>query len=97
MAVIKRDIQLWAIWSGEQLEAVVLTEIIDYPRKRYCNVHGLAGVNHKRWLHLVWNIEEWAKTKGCDGIESAHGRVGFERELKELGWKSAARYFEKEF
>lgn len=96
-AILERNMQLWLVWNRDCLQAFVITEIIDYPHKRYCNIHALGGRHHDDWIHLVGNIEEWAKMKGCDGMEAAHGRLGFKDALKELGWDSKTIYYEKEF
>ncbi len=71
--------QLWAAVDGKNIEAVCVTEIIRYPRKRFANVLILTGRNRERWQGLYQSsIEAWAKAESCDGVESL-ARLGWQR------------------
>ena len=86
--------QLWAV-VGEAIEAIVLTEIAEYPRRRLCRVLAAAGAGRARWLHLLGTIEEWARAQGCTAIEPV-ARPGWERALAPLGYRKTHVILEKE-
>jgi hypothetical protein len=82
-------------WSGPQ--SVVLTEILQSPRKKIFNVWLVAGAMHElRAMYPL--IEQWAKDQGCD-LATFTGRPGWERSFlpKEEGWKTQLVVMTKEF
>lgn len=81
-------------WSGPQ--SVVLTEVLQSPRKRILNVWLVAGkMDELQQMYPV--IYEWAKTvQGCDLVTHT-GRPGWERSfLKQEGWKTQLVVMTKE-
>jgi hypothetical protein len=91
-AVLGRDMQLWVILAGEaeEIETVVLTEIVNYPRVRECNVFMISGkmtVRHD-WREVVEEVVEWAASQGCHYISSM-ARKGSE---KAMGWEVRQTY-----
>lgn len=83
-AVLERDMQLWVIPAEEGIETVVLTEILNYPRVRECNVFMISGKMTARddWREVVEEVVEWAAASGCHYISSM-ARKGSE---KAMGW-----------
>jgi hypothetical protein len=78
-ALLKGQMQLW-VATGNGIEAILVTEIVDYPRQRRCNLFLSAGHALEACLDHLGEIEAWARARGCDAIE-AGGRPGWERVL----------------
>jgi len=67
----------YQLWPG--IKATVLTEIIQYPRKRV--IHCFLAAGDLAEIHAIrtW-AEEWARREGCDSV-TISGRPGWERML----------------
>jgi hypothetical protein len=78
LALIARDMQLWTYRDKHGVAAVCVTEIVKYPRKKYCRIVIGTGRNRKAWQDYRKTIEEWAVSQGCDGMES-FARKGWAR------------------
>jgi hypothetical protein len=74
-----RDMQLWAIRRGSRTVGAVVTEIYDTAAGKTCGVPYLGGTGMVDWLHLLDQIEAWAKANGCVRAESALKRFGWEK------------------
>lgn len=70
--------QLWMISDGEKLVAICITEIT----KNVCLFFLMIGNGRKNWLHLITEVESWAKKVGCDKMR-AIARPGWARVLKD--------------
>jgi hypothetical protein len=77
-ALLNRDMQLWTYGT----DAVCVTEIIQYPRKKYARILIGTGRGRANWQHCRETIETWAKAQGCHGIESL-ARNGWKRIFKD--------------
>lgn len=76
--------QLWVIAStvGDLLAALV-TEVVEYgDGSKTCVIGLLGGVAMGRWMHLMSELEQWAREAGCTRLE-VHGRRGWARMLKD--------------
>jgi hypothetical protein len=81
-------------WSGPQ--SVVLTEVLQSPRKKILNVWLVAGrMDELRAMYP--GIYDWAKhVQGCDLVTHT-GRPGWDRSfLKQEGWKTPLVVMTKE-
>ena len=81
--------QLW-IWvpGPAGVQALAVTEIVNYPATRICRVCIATGERRDQWLAPgVAVIEAWAKEQGCDAVEPV-ARLGWEPELKRLGYRA---------
>lgn len=89
-AVLDRDMQLWVIETGGVVETVVLTEILNYPRVRECNVFMISGKMTMRddWRDCVEEVVTWAAQSGCHYISSM-ARKG---SAKAMGWEERQQY-----
>ena len=87
------DMQLWVVVNDTKIQATVITQIIDYPRKNILRVLCLGGRGLKEWYHLFYQIEDFAKSNNCSAIE-AWARKGFEKMLPD--WKSSYQVLTKE-
>jgi len=72
--------QLWPAPKG-----CLVTEIIDYPRKRVLNVF-LGGGEFEQLADMHTDVIAWAKSHGCVGAMIT-GRKGWERAYRPYGWK----------
>ena len=78
------DLRLWVALEGQEILASMVTEIIEYPRKRIVRVITLAGKNMDMWYDFLPMIEGYAVKNGCSSLE-AWTRKGMTRKLKD--WK----------
>ncbi len=81
------SMQLWAAVSAQDasaaraapgVEAIAVTEIIDYPLGRVCVLFIVTGRDRGNWLHHLAAIEIWARAQGCHRISSL-ARPGWRR------------------
>lgn len=78
---LKDDLmQLFLIMRGDACIGSIVTEFVNYPRKRICRVVSLGGKYLREWVDLKEQLGEWARTEGCAGIE-AWSRRGMTRYL----------------
>lgn len=80
--LIEGKFQFWA-----NSECCVVTEVIDYPKKRVLHIF-LAGGNLQAIRQLESKAVEWAKDIGCSAF-TLTGRKGWEKALKNDGWEYA--------
>jgi hypothetical protein len=74
------DWQLWVIWDGEVL-AVGATELyFALSGDKYCGVRFLTGEHSYKWIHLMGEIEAWAKNEGCKKVQLI-ARKGWARRM----------------
>ena len=88
-----REMQLWVSKRHGEIEAVSVTEIINYPRLKVCHIKIGTGKNRKNWQHFRHYIEQWATEQGCRRVESI-ARKGWERIFK--GYSATHIFMEKE-
>ena len=67
--VANRDMQLWVSMEGDAVEAVLLTEIINYPRKKALRFSACVGRDWQKWSGFHTPIMEWGRENGCDLFE----------------------------
>ena len=84
-ALLRREMQLWTVRTGDRLIGLAITELRNYPRQRRCRYLLLAGDGFEHWQHLQRDIENWARANGCTAMEMC-GRRGWERKLR--GWRA---------
>lgn len=74
---------VFQFWPG--VDSVILTEIIEHPRRRVVNIVA-AGGNLREIEAMIPQLHQWAKTHGC--VEAVFvGRKGWERTfLTRTGW-----------
>ena len=87
------EMQMWVAMTGHKVEAVALTEMIDYPAARIFRGGHLAGDGMERWLVGLDQMEKWAAEQGCTRAQVI-GRKGWERALN--GYHHAHVILEKE-
>lgn len=83
--LVEGRFQLWLGYIEGKLDAVLVTEIVEYPQYRSCILRLVAGNIMDHWLpHLGRSIKDWARAHGCRDMK-IEGRPGWKRVLK--GWR----------
>ena len=89
-------VKLWVSWNEESqsVEAMTITETIDYPRLRELRIWLVGGRNMRAWVIKTRDaIEEFARATGCHvmtgGLRKGWLRIGGE------GWVETGITFEK--
>ena len=78
---------LWFAAEKQSVIAAMTTSFVHYPTSgKMCRVETLAGEDMAEWLEYLPQIEEWAKTNDCVGMD-IFGRKGFEKALKPYGYE----------
>lgn len=87
--------QLWVAMEGHEIIAIAITELCNYPQLRECRVLAATGDDARTWDHLIEKIEAWATQQDCRKIVCIT-RPGWEKHLKEYGYKKTHIYLEKD-
>lgn len=66
----EKDWVLWCSVRDKKIEAIAITEVLQYRRKKMCMVRIMTGENYANWIGLEKGIADWAKSVGCDGMEA---------------------------
>ncbi len=85
--LVSGQVHLWVAYDEERVCGFCTTRFTDYDSIRMLTGDLLAGEDFQEWKDpLNEALVFFAKGNGCDGIELT-GRMGWERMLKDLGWK----------
>lgn len=79
--ILKGEQLLWVAWdqATNTLDAVMTTRLVDYPRRKICQVIFIAGAQMGRWLsEFQETVEQYAREHGATGLEG-HLRRGWVR------------------
>ena len=71
-----------------------ITEILQRPNTKVCNIFIATGREMKKWVHVMDELAEWAKSKDCTHMES-HARLGWERVLKNYNFEKTHVFLER--
>lgn len=83
--------QLWIVWDGQAILCAGITQL--YKDKGVCLITACGGESREKWLHVLPEIEAFAKAEGCTRTMII-GRKGWLRELKD--YRLAQVILEKE-
>ncbi|MCC6779765.1 MAG: hypothetical protein IT537_24555 [Hyphomicrobiales bacterium] len=72
---------IWIVWDGESIVAALTTELHRINGRKLCFIAALGGNERRRWLHLIADVESWARAEGCVAM-IVMGRLGWQRELR---------------
>ena len=64
------DMQLWLIFKGKAIRAVILTEIWNYPRRRALRLVACVANGWKELIHHRADLWRWGQEQGCDLFEA---------------------------
>ena len=87
--------QMWLIADEGGYNLLVLTEIIDFPKRSKLNFLYLMGSRLQAALPLMDCIELWARRRGCTS-SLVRGRPGLIRVLPERGYRLSSVELEKD-
>jgi len=90
--LVNAEMQLW-VAVDKEIMAVMITQIIPYPKKKVLRIIAIAGEDMDRWFHFLPAIEEWAMELGCTSLE-AWGRKGWLKVLQD--WKCSYHILTKD-
>lgn len=84
--ILDKRAQLWGVHDGD-LKAVIVTEIIIYPKVKRLRLFLLGGHEMINWEDMVADtFDKFAIEHECDGIELL-GRRGWVKNLKQYGYE----------
>jgi len=87
-SIFKGDSQLWLARNTEdKVVGIVVTYQVTYPTTKRLLIHLLGGTEIKEWVQTISSIEEWAESKGLNGIE-IRGRKGWLKLLPDYSCKT---------
>ena len=87
---------LWTIRFEDKLQAVIVTEIAQHPRRRVWRVLMIGGSGMSDWLDDgIAAMKKAAQIAGCSAIE-ADGRLGWAKIVPQRGFKEISRAYEME-
>lgn len=93
--LINRRMDLWlAVDDANAVQALAITEIVDYPRVKVCKLLAGTGDDAERWYRLIDGIENWARSQGC-GVFEPICRPGWEKRFAALGYRKTHVVLEK--
>jgi hypothetical protein len=93
-AIVDYDHHLWIAFDDQQIKGAVVTNIVNYPRKRYLCMSFCGGVELDKWKDpMLKMLQHWAFDNYCDGIE-ATARPGWAKIFKDDGHVPLWRTFE---
>ena len=73
--------QLWVVWDGEAVAAVIGTEIyVEGTGMNLARVVFTTGTGAAKWTHLLSDIEDWARDQGAVKLEMM-ARKGWAKHL----------------
>lgn len=87
--------QLWYTREDEGIDAMLITQINTFPARRVCLAWVCSGHLPAGWAMLFEMVAVWAAQQGCSAM-SIHGRPGWERVLKSLGWNAKEVWLERD-
>lgn len=81
--IFNEDWQLWAVLIGDHLQALIGTELsVELSGNRCASIVFGVGDDPKTWVGIITQLEEWAKTQGCNRME-VWARKGWAKYLDE--------------
>jgi len=84
----ERLMQLWVAHNAEhKIEACLVTQLAHYPRRKFLRIIALGGKHSSHWDRGIELVFMWARSLGCDGVES-FSRPGIARLYKKFGFRS---------
>jgi hypothetical protein len=94
--LIDERLMLWTIRVEDKLQAVIVTEIAQHPRRRVWRVLMIGGSGMSDWLDDgIAAMKKAAQIAGCSAIE-ADGRLGWAKIVPQRGFKEISRAYEME-
>lgn len=86
--LLDRSLQLWIYESDGEIKSIIITQILNHPLAKECNVFMIVGILPDDWKQSIEQVEEWAISVGCTHMTAA-ARRGF---IKLSGWDELQTY-----
>lgn len=85
---------MWVPFEGQEVFGVVLTQFVQYPRKRCLDMTFIGGDGGMSWKDIMLDtLQHWAADNNCDSIESS-GRAGWAKIFKDDGYSMLWQVYE---
>jgi len=95
-AVEAHRMQLWGVEGPEGIAGAVVTQIINYPRKRILECVLLSGDEAKQWIAQAKDtLEAFARHRDC-AMARLKGRPGWVRVMQQHGYQCRYWHLEKQ-
>jgi len=86
--------QLWVAYEGKDFKGTVLTNVMNYPKRKVLCMGFCGGEELEVWKDPMLSLlKRFAKDMGCDSIE-AFGRPGWAKIFKDDGYQAKWVTFE---
>lgn len=74
---------LWVVAEGSDVKAILATELyFDVGGMKRCRIPFCTGEDAKTWVHLLSEIEAWARENGCSKLDMI-ARKGWAKHLQD--------------
>lgn len=84
-AIMDYDHQLWIAFDDQGIKGAVVTNFVQYPKKKYLCMTFCGGVELSDWKDpMLKLLQHWAHDNHCDGVE-ATARMGWTKIFKNDG------------
>lgn len=94
--ILSGDATLWIGSTNDRIDGAAITDIIQFPNKKYARVTIGMGENPLDLSTFITEFEQWAKLNGCEGVQSEM-RPGFSKCFVSEGWRNTHVLMEKSF
>lgn len=82
-SVARNETHIFTVWDGNEVLALIGCDVGHVPTGlKICTIRFTAGHDSGRWLHLLDEIEDWARKIGCGRFEML-ARKGWARKLRD--------------
>ncbi len=79
-SVLEGNGLLWLAFDEKAIHAAAVTELHETEWRKSCVIVACAGHDMTQWVHMIEEIEKFAKAEGCSAVR-IFGREGWQRVL----------------
>jgi hypothetical protein len=85
---------LWIAFDGERIKGCVITDMMQYPRKKFLGCPFVTGDEFASWKQPMFEmLQRFARDNDCEGLE-ATARPGWSRVFKDDGYEAMWQTFQ---
>ena len=85
---------LWIAFDGERIKGCVITDMMQYPRKKFLGCPFVTGDEFASWKQPMFEmLQRFARDNNCEGLE-ATARPGWSRVFKDDGYEAMWQTFQ---
>jgi hypothetical protein len=85
---------LWIAFDGKQIRGCVITQMMQYPRKKFLGCPFVTGDEFASWKQPMFEmLQRFARDNDCEGLE-ATARLGWSRVFKDDGYEAMWQTFQ---